>query len=135
MITITDTIQLSGLSPPLDRLVGPLLRRRAAQLTDGTVSQLCSFARFLIVEPGDSADAIDAELGFSVLQNLVDETGFGNPDFTPSWEWIEDHGGWFELVFILTDDGFAHVLFVEDREGVDADLLAACRHACGLPTP
>jgi hypothetical protein len=134
MIMITDTIQLSGLSPPLDRLLGPLLRRRAEQLTDGTDSPLCSFARFLVVETGDSADAIDAELGFSVLQNLGDETGFGDPDFTPSWEWIEDHGGWFELVFILTDDGFAHVLFVEDREGVDVDLLAACRMFSGPRT-
>jgi hypothetical protein len=131
MITITDTLQLTGLSPPLDRLFGPLLKQRAEQLTDGTGSQLCSFARFFIVEFGDHPEAIEAELGFPVLTNLIDGTRYGDADFTPSWEWIEDHGGWFELVFILTDDGFAQVLFVEDREGVDADLLAACRQACG----
>lgn len=127
MFTITDTLQLTGLSPPLDRLFGPILRQRAVQLTGGSDFQLRSFARFFIVEVGDRPEAIEAEVGFPVLTNLVDGTRFGDPDFTPSWEWIEDHGGWFELVFILTDDGFAHVLFVEDREGVDPDLLTLCR--------
>jgi hypothetical protein len=118
---------------PVDTSLKQLLKLRAEQLVEGDHNSFGRWAHMTVVEPPDALSAIETEVGFPVLTNLIDGTRFGDPDFTPSWEWIEDHGGWFELVFILTDDGFAHVLFVEDREGVDADLLAACRQACGRP--
>ncbi len=40
---------------------------------------------------------------------------------------LEDHGGWFELISTVGNDGFAFVLIVRDREGVDPELLALCR--------
>ncbi|QXQ06836.1 hypothetical protein KX816_01855 [Sphingosinicellaceae bacterium] len=128
MIMITDISQLAGLPASLERLVGPLLKMRVNQLASPADSQLCSFARFLVVEAGDSMAAIDAELGFPVRQNLIDGSRFGQPGFEPSWEWIQDHGGFFELVFVMTDDGFAHVVLVLDNEGVDRALLSLCRH-------
>jgi hypothetical protein len=49
----------------------------------------------------------------------------------PSTEWIADHGSWFEAVYILSDDGFGVVLFVQNDEGVDPELLAMCREYAG----
>jgi len=34
--------------------------------------------------------------------------------------------GWFEVEFILSDNGFGCALFIEDGEGADPTLLSAC---------
>ncbi|OAO01441.1 hypothetical protein A8B75_15005 [Sphingomonadales bacterium EhC05] len=57
---------------------------------------------------------------------MVDGARYGHPDFTPSWEWVEKHNGWFEAVFIISDDGFGVNLFVQNEpEASDADSLRA----------
>jgi hypothetical protein len=44
-------------------------------------------------------------------------------------EFVTLHGGWFEAVFILSDDGFGHVVFVPDQPDIDAQILNLCRAA------
>lgn len=107
-----------------------LLSFRMAQLALPEGADIGDAVHFLVFEPGDRLCQLEANLAFTPLQNLVDGSFYGDLDFTPSWEWAEDHGGWFELVFIFTDDGFAHLLFVPDDEDVDAVLLAMCREHC-----
>lgn len=136
MLSIRSTAAMTrALSLPLDPILRAVLLNRMSQLTDYDHDDLSDLACFLIVQEGDTAAAVEAELGFSVLTNFVDGRRFGDPEFTPSFEWLEDHGGWFELVFVLTDDGFGWVLFVEDRAGVDPELLALCHaHRGKKPT-
>lgn len=118
---IADT----SLDPDLCRL----LAVRARQLEDDTEPdvELGDLAHFHVVQPDDDTAAVNATLGFPVDVNLVDGVRFGHPDFTPSYEWIEDHGGVWEIAFVLSDDGFGHVLLVPDRPGIDVRLLALCR--------
>jgi len=105
-----------------------LLTERVEQLTNAWEGiDLSDLTHFLIIQPGDTAADAENELGWSLLQNMVDGTRYGHPDFTPSWEWVENHGGWFEAVFIISDDGFGINLFVQDNPGTDAELLAMCR--------
>lgn len=103
------------------------IERRVELLMEQGFSDFTELAFFLIAEPGDTEDDIVGELGFSPLVNLVDGCRYGEPEFAPSWEWIAPHCGWFELVYILSDDGFGWIVFVADREGVEPDLLALCR--------
>ena len=120
MLSITDGGSLARvLSSPLDHRLKRLLTTRTQQLGDGE-------AHFLLIQPGDTPCDIEQELSFSVFQNPVTGDRYGDPDFVPAWEWLEDHGFCFEVVFILTDSGFAHVLLVPRDEGIDADLLALC---------
>lgn len=43
------------------------------------------------------------------------------------WEFIKHHSsGWHEAVFILSDDGFGHVVLVPQAQGVDAELIDIC---------
>ncbi len=134
MLSIRSTAAMThALTLPLDPILRAVLLRRRSQLTDHYDHDLGDLANFLIVQEGDAATEVEAELGFSILTNFVDGRRFDDPDFTPSWEWLEDHGGWFELVFVLTDDGFGWVLFVEDRPGTDPELLALC-HAHSVKT-
>ncbi len=128
MLTITDGVSLArALRMPLDPGIKRLLRLRCKQLGGDTTGQV----RFVIFQPGDTLDQLDRQLSFSVFQNAGDGSRIGELDFTPGWEWIEDHGHFFELVFIFDDSGFAHVVLIENSQGVDPELLSLCRVYAG----
>ena len=119
---VTEAVADTSLDPDLRRL----LAVRARQLEDGI--DLGDIAHFHVVEPGDSPADVEAALGFPADVNLVDGVRFGEPDFTPSWEWVQRHdGGWFEAPFVMSDDGFGHVLLIPDQHDTDPRLLALCR--------
>ena len=123
MLTIIDGGSLSrALGTPLDPRLKQLLIERRDQLGGRIEGE----ARFIVLQPGDGLDALETALGFSILENQTDGERFGDPEFSPSWEWLADHGHCFEMVFIMTDDGFAHVVLVENCQGVDPELLKLC---------
>ena len=133
MISVRDEASLSrALKLPIDDRLKHLLRERRTQL--GYDFDLTELAHFLIVQPNDELSAIEHELGFSVLVNQVDGSRFGDTDFSPSSEWIADHGFGWEAVFIFCDSGFGHVLLVPKLPAVDAELIAFCaQYATGQP--
>jgi len=110
-----------------------LLSFRICQLAETEGVDVSEIVNFLVVEAGDTSEQIETALGFSPLINFVDQSRYGDPGFAPSWEWIEDHGGWFELAYVLSDDGFGWIVFVPNVAGVDATLLALCGQ-CGRQT-
>jgi hypothetical protein len=121
-----ETLALALVSS-LDPLLQRLLRQRADQLV-GEGYDPFDLVTFAVVEPGDRLDALEAALGLPIATNLVDGTRYGgDPDYVPSAEWIADHGGLFELVYVLSDDGAGVAIFVPDREGIDPTLLSLCR--------
>ncbi len=123
MLTITDGGSLTrALAMRIDLRLKRMLIERRDQL-DGEIK---GEARFIVVQPGDSMKALEQELGWSIFMN-PEGYWFGHPDYYPSWEWLADHGHCFEMVFIMTDDGFAHVVLVEQSQGVDPELLRLCR--------
>lgn len=124
MLSIRSSADMArALGSALDANLRSLLLRRVH-----TGPQNGAFGvHFVIADPCDTAAAITDAMGFDPSMNLVDETRLGDPDFVPSWEWLEHHPGWIELVFILTDDGFAHILLLPDRDDIDAALLRLVR--------
>ena len=132
MLSIRNGAALAdALASSLDPILTNLLRQRRDQLQAHAFGDIGELAHFLIVQAGDDLAAIEREVGLSLLSNPVDGSRYGEPGFEPFWEWIERHGGWFELTFILSDDGFGIVLFVEDHEGAPVDLLHLCRAYAG----
>ena len=125
MLTVHDWASLShALRTPIDLRLKRLLIERRDQL--GIDDDLSTIARFVIVQPGDSLAALESELGFSVFLNPVDESQFGEPEFSPGWEWIADHGHCFEMVFIFDDSGFAHVVLIQNSPMQNRRLRAMC---------
>ena len=43
------------------------------------------------------------------------------------WEFILLSDGWYEAVFIISDDGAGHVVLIPDRDDIDPTLLTICR--------
>jgi hypothetical protein len=110
---LTTALQ-SQLSPP----VKTLLAERA---------ELIDLATFIIVEPGDTVPAVEAAGAIGIATNMVDGSRYGEAGYMPSFEWAADHGGAFEMPFILSDDGSGVVLIVPDTADIDPLLLAIAR--------
>jgi hypothetical protein len=96
-----------------------LVKMRHDQLGDGM------FDSVIIIEAGDSLSDIEEEIGFSILTNLFDDIRYPDPDFVPCFEVLEDHGTFYEMVFILSDADDAIEIFIP-KYGVDNKLLAMC---------
>ena len=83
------------------------------------------FDSVFIIEAGDSLSDIEQEIGFSILTNLFDDISYPDPDFVPSCEALEDHGTFYEMLFIFGDGDDAIEIFIP-KQGVDNELLAMC---------
>jgi hypothetical protein len=111
-------LTMSQLNLVTDADILDLLRLRFGQLKMNV--------SMFIVEPGDSISDIEEAIGFCILTNLFDDVSFPDPDFVPFCEALEDHGGCYEMLFMLSDgDDDAIEIFIP-KAGVDPLLLAMC---------
>lgn len=93
MITITNRVSLSrALRMPLDLRLKRLVIERRDQL-GGDITDI---ATFIVVQGGDSLDALEQELGFNVFED-ADGVSFPHPDFSGRWDWLVSHGHTFEM--------------------------------------
>ena len=71
------------------------------------------FGSVIIIEAGDSLSDIEEEIGFSILTNLFDDVRYPDPDFVPCFEAMEDHGNFYEILFLFSDgdDGTVALLY------------------------
>lgn len=129
MITIYDSATMAcTLSNPLDPDLRAILDGRLALLYPEFADwDLRDLAHFIVVEPGDSIEAIERELGINPLVNIVDNVRYPDPAFDPSFEFCIARKGYFDLTFCLSDAGLAHCLLVPDQDGIDPTLLELCR--------
>jgi hypothetical protein len=111
-------LTMSQLNLVTDVDILDLLRLRFGQL-DMNVSMF-------IFESGDSISDIEEEIGFCILTNLFDDVSYPDPDFVPCFEALEDHGGCYEMLFILSDGDDGAVEIFIPKAGVDPLLLAMC---------
>ena len=80
---------------------------------------------FLIVQPGDTIAMLDAQLGFPILTNKWTDCRFDQPGYTQHFEILEEHAGYFEIVFLLDDSGYGIEVIVP--KAIDLpELLAMC---------
>ena len=106
--------------------VRALVERRYSEICAGEAYDYDRHGYMIVVEPGDTGEALEKESGCAILHTFFDDSRFGDPGFLPTCEWLEEHAYCYEMVFILNDDGFGIDIFVPKTEGVDAELLAMC---------
>jgi len=128
MLILRDPADANSISnPDIRRLV----EQRFAEVCAGEPYDYDSHGYMVVVEPGDTAQELEQETSCCILHDLFEDIPFGNPDFTPSFEILEEHYGtdgtvFYEMLFVTNDDGFGITLFVPKAEGIDAGLLAMC---------
>ena len=82
--------------------------------------ELGQLAQFVVMTRSDTVIELEAALGFSVRINRFTGCRYGDAEYLPSWEVIEEHKFWYEVVYVLGDDGFGIVIFVP--KDADAEL-------------
>ena len=105
----------------LDPALRALLLKRVATLGE----DLIDWTEYLVVEPGDTEEDIVRLVGFSPLVEPIDGVRWPHPAFEPGWDWLVDHGGWFEMT-VTFGSAFGYVLFIQNASGSDGDLARLC---------
>ena len=116
MLKILNTSQLNTI---IDPDIHKLVTLRLTQLGSTFPSPM------IIMQTGDCLSDIEKEIGFPILTNLFDDISYPDPDFIPFCEVLEDHGGCYEMLFILGDGDEAVEIFIP-KTGVDSELLSMC---------
>ena len=118
MLNLTDRAAITAAltDADLDSDIRSLIGLRAWQIDDDRSRPLGDFLRMVVVQPGDTPEVINAAVGFPITWELADQ---------PSFEWVEDHGTWFEIAYVLTDD-FGLLVFVKDDPGTEFGIHFMC---------
>ncbi len=112
MIVMNDLATIHAATVLAHPDLQPLISTRIDELAEYGVDSIHELVNIVVIEPQDTLGAIDEELGFDVLERPVDV--------------IECHPHWYELTYVLGDDGFGIVIYVP-LEGVSPPLLQRCQ--------
>lgn len=105
----------------------------ASRLGLAEANGLAELTHILAIQPDDDEAAIATEIGFSPLVSTLDGVRYGSADFQPYWSWLQDVGGWFEMIVTAGNSGFAFVLLMEDSDRLMPQLRELCEEysQCG----
>lgn len=109
---VTAALTDSTLDPALRALIG----LRVWQVDTDRHRPLGEILQIIVVQPGDCPEVIHNAVGFPITWDQADQ---------PGWEWMNDHGSWFELAYVLTDD-FGMLVFVADHPDTNDTLRFNC---------
>ena len=109
---VTAALKDTTLDPNLRALIG----LRVWQLDVERDRPLSDTLQIVVIQPGDVTPAIHKAVGFPITWDQAEQPGF---------EWMEDHGAWFELGYVLTDD-FGMLVFIADHPGTNSTLRFNC---------
>lgn len=118
MLALTNRAAVASAlnDPELDPKLRALIGRRAWQLCAQQDQPLSEEVRFVVVEGGDTPEVINAALGFPITGDDAEE---------PTYEWIEDHGLWFEIAYACRGD-IRTFIFVENGPGTELGIHYLC---------
>jgi len=132
MRTLRDPNRLEDVSDPAIR---QLLALRFAQLGAEQPYDPDEIGHFVLVESGDSLAAIEAETGCWLVSTPFADARYGEADYSPLFEFAEEHPACYEVGFIFNDGGYGIVLIVPKADA-DAEVLGYCQqYATTAPLP
>ena len=123
MLTLTDRDAVT--TALTDRTLDPVLRAliglRVWQIDTDRNHPLSDVLQIVVIHQGDPPEIILQAVGFPIILDEADQPGF---------DWMEDHGSWFELAYVLTDEA-GMLVFVLDHPDTDPSLRAYCLKFAG----
>ena len=121
MIVLRDPKAVVNISDPDIR---NLVAQRFAELWPDEDYDPNLHGYMIVVEPGDTVDAIEAECKCRIWRTHSGDVRVGV--YETSFEFVEEHTTCYEMAFVLSDDGYGIELFIPKVAGVDSTLLALC---------
>ena len=122
-LTDRDAVTAALTDTTLDPSLRALIGLRVWQVDTDRRRPLGEILQIVVVQPGDSSEVIHEAVGFPITWDQADQPGF---------EWLNDHGSWFELAYVLTDD-FGMLVFVADHPDTNYTLRFNCLAVADRP--
>ncbi len=88
MIVLRDPQATSQITDPY---IHELVSLRWSQVLAGEPYDYDRHGYMVVVEPGDTVEQLEQEIGLPLLHGLFDDVPFGHPDFTPCFDILEEH--------------------------------------------
>ena len=123
MLVLRDPSIASSIA---DNGIRELVEQRFKDICDGEKYEADLHGFMIVVEPGDSVDALEEESGCPILRSYIGNARYGDPEFKPVFECLEEHDACYEMVFVRGDGDFGIVIFIRKQDGIDPELLAMC---------
>ncbi|MCT9020848.1 hypothetical protein NMC40_18770 [Proteus mirabilis] len=120
-----DAVTAALTDPTLDPDLRALIGLRVWQVDTDHRRPLKDILQIVVVQPGDPAEVIHDAVGYPICWDQAEQ---------PGWEWFNDHGSWFELAYVLTDD-FGMLVFVPDHPETNDTLRFNCLGVADRPPP
>lgn len=102
--------------PDLDDDLRTLIAQRGWQAYAEHPSHLSDDTRIIVVQAGDTPDVINAAVGFAITGDDAED---------PSYDRLDDHEGWFEVVYRRRSEQDL-VVFVENGPGTELGIHYLC---------
>lgn len=122
-LTDRDAVTAALTDPTLDSDLRALIGLRVWQVDTDRRRPLKDILQIVVVQPGDPAEVIHDAVGYPICWDQAEQ---------PGWEWFNDHGSWFELAYVLTDD-FGMLVFVPDHPETNDTLRFNCLGVADRP--
>ena len=123
MLTIRDDDEIDAVA---DSGLRDLLVSRLADLTQGETYDPDVHGLVRVMLPDDAVAEIEAAIGFPLLRNPITGVEYGDPAFSPIFEYVGQHPRWYEIVIVPGDGDFGIVLFVPRHSDIEPRLLSLC---------
>lgn len=118
-----DAVTAALTDPTLDPALRALIGLRVWQVDTDRHQPLSDVLQIVVVQPGDTSEVIHEAVGYPITWDQAEQPGF---------EWMNDHGSWFELAYVLTDE-FGMLVFVADHPDTNVTLRFNCLAVADRP--
>lgn len=118
-----DAVTAALTDPTLDPTLRALIGLRVWQVDTDRRQPLSDVLQIVVVQPGDTSEVIHEAVGYPITWDQAEQPGF---------EWMNDHGSWFELAYVLTDE-FGMLVFVADHPDTNFTLRFNCLAVADRP--
>lgn len=104
-----------------------LAKRITAMAPDWVPYTWDMFGQFLVLEAGDDPRIVEtANCTRLVSAAPLGPERLGDEDFVPLWDWVDDHGSFFEVGLVVGDAGDFQAVLIPKSLGTSPALLQLC---------
>ena len=127
--------QASDVADVTDPVIREFLAKRTKHMvTDWAPDLWPDFGQLLVLEPGDDPAIVETAACLRLVGSPFSAARLGEPGFTPLWDFVDDHGSFYEVATIITDAGGFFLIVIPKDIGTSPALLTLCeqlssRHA------
>jgi len=119
--------QASDVADVADPVMRDFLSKRIAHMVMDWAPDLWpDFGQLLVLESGDDPAIVETTGCLRLTGSPFGAARLGDPGFTPVWDFVDDHGSFFEVATIITDAGGFFLLVIPKGIGTSAALLRLC---------